>query len=332
MTDNIFQFLGLPADHRSKDRVTQKVKHIDEVPDSKKQWPMYGQVKKDGVYALVVKAYSQVGIFSRTGKRFTNVSHLEKDVIAYPHSVIPVAVYVTELCNDQCSLEALSGIVNPNRVKDLSEDQGLLLPSTYLSFHDALPMTAFISGVCRLTYEERYAWLQQHLPHIFDLLPTVLLADEEDMSVFFDQAVLDGEEGIVIKPCKPAFSTWIAGHKGFRMMKKVRGVDYDLKCIGAEEGKGKYKGLVANLIFEWKGGKQIKCMLGKGWTHEAARQMWVWYSHSINYSNAHLLKGLSPIGEIFQVYALQESSKGKLRLPKVGELRHDKTQPDVQEG
>ena len=36
-----------------------------------------------------------------------------------------------------------------------------------------------------------------------------------------------------------------------------------------------------------------------------------------------------PRGSIFQVYALEESSKGKLRLAKVGEKRHDKNKADV---
>jgi hypothetical protein len=65
-------------------------------------------------------------------------------------------------------------------------------------------------------------------------------------------------------------------------------------------------------------------MLGKGWTHEAAEQMFydivVGSEGDISYH---------PIGKIFQVYALDESSKGKLRLPKVGEMRHDKEEPDV---
>jgi len=37
----------------------------------------------------------------------------------------------------------------------------------------------------------------------------------------------------------------------------------------------------------------------------------------------------SPVGKIFQVYALEESSKGKLRLGKVGERRFDKDEADV---
>lgn len=62
-------------------------------------------------------------------------------------------------------------------------------------------------------------------------------------------------------------------------MKIVRGVSYDLECVGIEEGTGKYKGKVANLIFRWKEGKTVKAMLGKGWTHHDAKQMFENYTN-----------------------------------------------------
>jgi ATP-dependent DNA ligase len=164
----------------------------------------------------------------------------------------------------------------------------------------------------------RYGWLQKFLPKEYDLLPYELINSEDEADKYVKQLIEDEEEGACFKQPEEG---WVAGHKGYRIMKKVKGVDYDLKCIGAEEGTGKYKGLVANLFFEWKDGKTIKCMLGKGWTHEDARKMWHQYNGFANPGY--------PIGEIFQVYALQESSKGKLRIPKVGELRHDKTEPDI---
>ncbi|WP_459625687.1 hypothetical protein, partial [Enterobacter hormaechei] len=113
---------------------------------------------------------------------------------------------------------------------------------------------------------------------------------------------------------------WEAGHKGWRQMKIVRTVAYDLRCIRWEEGKGKYTGKVANLIFKWHGTQKVKAMLGKGWSHEDATRM---YNEIKNGGE------LNVIGRIFTVYGLQDSSKGKIRLPKVGELRHDKEDADA---
>ena len=107
------------------------------------------------------------------------------------------------------------------------------------------------------------------------------------------------------------------------MMKIVKQVSYDLECIGVEEGEGKYKGKVANLIFRWKDGQTVKAMLGEGWTHQDASDMFEHYISDLTFAHSYGLK-LGPVGKVYKVYALQESSKGKLRLPKVGERRFDK--------
>ena len=49
---NVFEFLGLPKAHRPISKVVQLVKHYDEVPDSRKSFPLIGQVKRDGVFAM----------------------------------------------------------------------------------------------------------------------------------------------------------------------------------------------------------------------------------------------------------------------------------------
>jgi ATP-dependent DNA ligase len=316
---NVFEHLGLQADHRKGQKITQHVKHIDEVPESKKPWPMYVQIKKDGVYALVAKTAHGTHIFSRTGKQYTNVEELEQEIDKYKHGYgMDNAVYIAELCNPTCSLEELSGMVNPNRKKALTGDQLATMEHTYLEYHDAVSIEAFKNGYSPLPYVERYIWTVLHVPTCFTVLDLHVVNTEEEARVYANDVITDGEEGIVLKQyATTGFSDWEAGHKGYRMMKIVRGVDFDLLCVDTEEGTGKYAGKIANLHFQWKDGGIVQAMLGKGWTHDMAEDM---------FNN---LATDSPVGKIFQVYALQESSKGLLRLPKVGELRHDKTEPDV---
>lgn len=315
---NVFQFIGEDEDLRTGNKVTQHVKHYDEVPDNKKSFPVYVQVKKDGVYAMVVCMSYGTAIFSRTGKHLKNVAFLEKWLET---AKTEQAVYIAELCNDDCSLEQLSGMVNPNRKKPLDDEQEKLMAKSYLAFHDAISITGFKNGYSKMSYLERYSWMMSHLPIDARKLIITLVNSEEEADKYTREAIDLGEEGAVFKQHAAGMSDWQAGHKGYRMMKKVRGVDYDLLCIGVEEGKGKYAGKVANLLFRWKEDKIIKCMLGKGWTHDNAGEMWD------NYKYGKMVD--SPVGKIFQVYALQESSKGKLRLPKVGELRFDKTESDI---
>ncbi|WCZ56773.1 ATP-dependent DNA ligase [Salmonella phage Kenya-K30] len=313
---NIFEFLGLPEDHRSKP--VMLVKHRDEVPDSKKTFPVYAQVKRDGIFcAVVVKSDSNVGCFGRTGKRLSNTEGLEA---RYSH--FPAGVYLGELQSMAVDvyLEGLSGVVNPNRTEPLDSFGQQLKDNLYVDFFDMLTLKAFTEGKTDVTFLKRHEALCRRLKPVLSsqdaILPITVCHNEQEVEAFAKEQIDAGREGAVFKlDCD-----YEAGHKGHRQTKIVRMVSYDLTCIGWEEGKGKYKGKVANLIFKWKGGKTVKAMLGRGWTHEDAARMY----HDIKHGGE-----LNVIGKIFAVKALQESSKGVLRLPKAGELRHDKEEPDV---
>mgnify|MGYP003654153240 CR=1 FL=1 len=322
---NIFEHLGLPADHRKENKTTQLVKHWHEVPESRKDGKEFAiQKKKDGVCAIVVvDELHRAAIFSRTGRRFTNVESLEAKLTG---AAFPDGVYFGELCLEDVSLEVLSGMVNPNRTKPLEFDRQGLVEQAVIYFFDMISLTEFEKGESTRCFYDRWSDLEGSLDTImlaefFDLLyPVFGYQSEESIEQFKDAMVGRGEEGIIIRDPNAG---WKAGHKGWHVMKKVKDVDYDLRCIGFEEGTGKYVGKVANLLFEWKGGKTITAMLGKGWSHEHAEDMFRDFTHE-EYEDRH-----SPLGCIFQVYALEESSKGVLRLPKVGELRHDKAESDV---
>tara|TARA_R110000764_G_scaffold76743_1_gene154123 strand:- start:364 stop:1371 length:1008 start_codon:yes stop_codon:yes gene_type:complete len=334
---NIFQLLGLKPDHRNNEKkTTQLVKHYDEVPDSRKKGQRLGlQLKKDGVCAITVIRDGMAIIFSRTAKKFTNT-------FAICHHISSMklrdGVYLGELTCDAegVSLEVLSGIVNPNRVKNLDCNQDRIANNLTMYFYDMVSIESFIEGASQTPFQTRYNNLVERVYNpcnnygrtppdevkVINMIPI----DADAIDHFLDIAVKNGEEGVVIIDLDAG---WIAGHKGFHKMKKVRGCDYDLLCIGYEEGTGKYAGKVANLIFKWKGGKTIKCMLGKGWTHQMAEDMFGACMRGDSLGRNHGINLSDPVGKIFQVYALEESSKGKLRLPKVGEQRHDKSTPDV---
>ena len=320
---NIFEFF---PSTKIRKNVVQLVKHYDEVPESKKEFPLMGQVKKDGVYAAVCVVGNTATIFGRTGKRLSNVELQEQDFfqVVFEGTLpeIPQGVFIAELCHPTCSLEVLSGITNPNRTKPLSEEQKEIAKDMYLCFHDYITVLEFVMGESQVPYVQREARLLKYIPKK-DVIASYVMYDDKDVQDFANMCISAGEEGAVFKNPKCG---WVAGHKGFHAMKLVRGVHYDLLCIGWEEGTGKYKGKVANLLFKYRDGVTIKCMLGKGWTHEKAREMYLDIQN-----DAVTFGGIdaTPLGKIFHVYALQESSKnGKLRLPKVGELRHDKLTAD----
>lgn len=324
---NIFEFLG--SEPRDIKKVTQLVKHWDEVTEKNKKNKTFSvQVKADGVCSIVVVKDLEVKIFSRTGKEFSNMQTVIKNLPELPDGVYLGEVHVPKHI---ASLEEVSGLVNPNRVNLLTDLQVRVTWSFKFMFFDYIDTESFIAGKCPTSFVDRMNNLCEilgvstnsnsmypiELTHFISVCPGRQVDSEETILALYKLATnAHGEEGIVIRDAK---SNWLAGHKGFRAMKLVRGVDYDLLCIDVEEGTGKYEGKIANLIFKWEGNKTVKAMLGKGWTHVMAEDM---------YNN--IKSGTStPVGKIFQVTALEESSKGKLRLPKVGEERFDKLKADI---
>ncbi len=329
---NIFEYLGEDKDHRKQTKVTQLVKHYDEVIAKHKDKPLWIQKKEDGVCALAVVGTGSCKIFSRTGKEFTNVARLNNYL---SKANLPSGVYMGEIVNDDYSLEQLSGAVNPNRVNPLKTKDAKILCNMQFKMFDFVTLNEFVDGKSDLGWGERFNTLHKNVDQAkpagyeypFSVIPAKFAEwGESSINAELNTAVAKGHEGIVIRDPK---ADWLAGHKGCHVMKKVRGVDYDLRCIGYEEGTGKYEGKVANLIFQWRNGETIKCMLGKGWSHQDAEDMYDVVNYGESVGMPHYDNRDSPIGKIFQVYALEESSKGKLRLPKVGELRHDKEEPDV---
>tara|TARA_R110002153_G_scaffold34365_3_gene102880 strand:- start:19951 stop:20961 length:1011 start_codon:yes stop_codon:yes gene_type:complete len=335
---NIFQQLGLPEFHRKlSNKVTQLVKHYDEVVAKHKEGKIFlTQLKRDGVCSLTVVCSGDVKIFSRTGNAFTNTSELVAKIKLLN---LPDGVYMGEMWvpKSVCSLEQLSGVVNPNRTKALSHEYSMLPHMLRMSWFDMISLKEFKEGYSPQKFANRHISLTLNFTEALaeinllvhpdiDVLKCVTAKTEADIDDQLEFLVSGGEEGLIIADPE---ADWEAGHKGWRKMKKVRGVDYDLLCIGYGEGTGKYKGKVANLVFQWKGEVTIKCMLGKGWTHKMAEDMFEVINYADNVGMEAYTHVDSPIGKIFQVYALEESSKGKLRLPKVGEQRFDKGESDV---
>ncbi len=333
---NIFEFLGLPENHRAQNKVTQLVKHYDEVIEKHKTGKNLAvQVKKDGVCSLtVILPSGNIKIFSRTGKEFTNTEIIKERIseLGLPHGIYMGEMWLPKSI---ASLEQVSGATNPNRVKPLDIKSRHIPGNLEMAFFDNISIKEFIAGSSSNPYHYRHNELllgyshcakklhdkNNYKPVAVEVLPYLPVDSEEEIDAYLNHCITHGEEGIIIRDLD---ADWSAGHKGWRVMKKVRGVDYDLKCVGYEEGEGKYTGKVANLMFNWKNGSTIKAMLGKGWTHDMAEEMFKAIGDRYKGPNTK-----DPIGQIFQVYALEESSKGKLRLVKVGERRHDKGTPDV---
>lgn len=309
---NVFEFLGLPANHRSDDKVVHRVKNLHEVPEAKLKWPALAQEKLDGVYAIAISNGKEWGIFSRTGKLFTNCRVHEYYLEV--NSADKNLVYLCELTSKAISLEELSGAVNPNRTEPLPS---LLINAidcySQLNLFDVITKEDFITGKSSTDFGIRIS--NDFLP--IGRVKTKLVYSLEEFTEFAESITSLGGEGAVLKQTD---APWIAGKKDHNYTKLVCGCDYDLEVLGVEEGKGKRKGMVANLILRWRmyGVPEgvVTNIPVDGRFDDATRISW--------WNNPALI-----IGKIVHVHALQLGSKGLLRLAKVREVRIDKTVADL---
>lgn len=303
----------------------QLVKHMDEVPANKIVYPLVGQRKYDGLYALVIVDDGALSVFSRTGKEYYwRLEQLIADQFCeLSNNKLDDGVYIAEVCNDAVSLEVLSGLVSTNRKKEWTDEETESMEGqVYCMFHDFLTIDEFLDGYSEAAYMVRYYELKRRLTAVnLDqyLVLNTAIYNREDADEFAEVFIKDGKEGAVFKQN----TDWEAGHKGYRVMKIVRGLSIDLLCVGYEYGKGKRAGQVAKLKLSYKG-HVFSADLGKGWTDERRIAL------TNDCENGDLIGNSYPVGKIWEVHALQESSTGKaLRLPKVFRVREDKETPDA---
>ena len=312
---NIWEFLGLPANHRPENKTVQTVKHYADVAH-KVVYPVLGQIKKDGVFAMIVRNYEgKTCIFGRTGKQLMSCEHL------VPTGSRSYVAVIAELCCDLCSLEELSGIVNPNRKKPLSPEQERYAAATYFAVHDMVYLSELVEGRSARSYIDRIHDLKRHLDVLSykgHRIACTQLNNEEEAAAFAEKCILAKEEGMVGKDPQAG---WLAGRKNEVAWKLVKGVDYDLKVEGVQEGEGKRKGMVANLLVRWRpygDPTQDWVLLPVDLAGHKDEQRIEWWN------NPSLIGG-----KIVHVHALCIGSKGALRLPKAKEVRIDKTEADL---
>lgn len=299
----------------------QLVKHLDDVTDSAKRknckFPAVAEMKYDGVWCGVLVVDGDVLFITRTGLVYTNL-----DKFKSLFNGLCGGLYITELINHDMSLEELSGLVNPNRKEKISPalEEKLHFHSRFV-LHDVVSTVCFEAGHCHHPFIDRSSTARVAVAELnthFVISPSRKYVNSfEEFETFAKVMIHNGHEGAVLKQLH---ADWEAGHKGWRTMKIVRNISYDLECVGYKYGKGKREGLVAALEFKFRDGKRFWADLGAGWNDEA--RLVLTQRVSIPGASNH------PVGKVFKVEALQESSKGVLRLPKVLEERIDKTQGD----
>lgn len=170
------------------------------------------------------------------------------------------------------------------------------------------------AGGSKLTLTQRKAQLtglfsrgMKELPNV-QVLPNFICSDKAQVMEFFKEMRSKGKEGAMIKDINMPYEF----KRSNAVLKLKEFFTMDLRIVGAEEGTGKYEGMLGALLVADDEGK-ISTKVGSGFTDDDRVELWVeWISGRLE-------------GKIAEVNAQEVTKDGSLRFPTFIGLRFDKT-------
>lgn len=220
------------------------------------------QPKLDGVRCLFTKD----GAFSRTGKQFMNVWHLESQLkeffTLHPNIVLDGELYNHQLKDD---FEKIISLVRKQKptIDDRNEATELI------NFH----VYDFISDT-PADYKTRHEVLD-HWRGLLDwdytnvyMLTTIPVSDHESARAIHDANLAGGFEGSIIRLNKP-----YEQKRSYNLQKFKDFSDKEATIIDHVEGKGKRTGTLGKFIMRDENGIEFGCPPGKGYTHADLRDI-----------------------------------------------------------
>ena len=217
------------------------------------------QRKLDGVRCLFTKD----GAFSRTGKPFKNVQHLENQ-LAYFFKQNPNVVLDGELYNHALKddFEKIISLVRKQKPTDEDRSEA----STLVQFwcYDVI----FNDRYDKFNYSERTSYLE-NMFYVYDLEPTnaILLRTNkvdsmEQARAHHEKNLAEGFEGSIIRLNKP-----YQQKRSYHLQKFKDFHDTEATIVDYVEGKGKRTGTLGKFIMRDEMGIEFGCPPGKGFNY-----------------------------------------------------------------
>ena len=229
--------------------------------DSRVDWsqPVYIQPKLDGVRCLFTKD----GAYSRTGKQFKNLAHIELVLIPffkqYPDVVLDGELYNHELKHD---FEKIISLVR--KQKPTANDR--LEAKELVQFH----VYDYFDGVIYDSYKTRMHQLVNSA--IYDVqikyVPAYLVDSYNYARKMHDDFLEKGYEGSIIR-----LDGLYKHGRSYDLMKFKDFSDTEATIIGYETGKGKREGTLGKFIMQDDDGNKFGCPPGKGYNYKDLTNM-----------------------------------------------------------
>ena len=218
------------------------------------------QPKLDGVRCIFTKN----GAYSRTGKQFKNLAHLEEDLEdffkKYPDTVLDGELYNHALKHD---FEKIISLVRKQKPtdEDRFEAGNLVQYHVYDTTHNMLH---------QVKYEDRYNWLRMNLPiyKTMTLIANTTVDSMAEAKMLHDVHLAQGYEGSMLRT-----NGFYEQKRSYNLQKFKDFHDTEATITGYEEGKGKRQGTLGKFLMTDDEGIQFGCPPGKGYTYKDLANM-----------------------------------------------------------
>ena len=229
--------------------------------DSRVDWslPVYIQPKLDGVRCLFTKD----GAYSRAGKQFMNLAHIEVVLVPFfkqhPDVVLDGELYNHELKND---FEKIISLVRKQKptADDRLEAQELVQFHVY-DYFDGVIYDSYKTRMQMLVLSDIYG---RHIKYVEARKPHSYEVARNWHNIFLSK----GYEGSIIR-----LDGLYKHGRSYDLMKFKDFSDAEATIIGYEEGKGKRTNTLGKFLMLDDEGVEFGCPPGKGYNYKDLANM-----------------------------------------------------------
>jgi len=239
--------------------------------NSRVDWskPVYIQPKLDGVRCLFTKD----GAYSRTGKKFMNLAHIELALISFfkknPDVILDGDLYNHKFRND---FEKIISLVRKQKPTDTDrlDAQHLVQYHIYDLYNDS------DKGMWFSTYTKRLNMIKSleisssfKSSRCLQVIDTDAVIDEDTAREFHKDYLAKGYEGSILRDPAAHYKNG----RSYGLMKFKDFDDAEATIIGYEMGKGKRHGTLGKFIMQDDEGVEFGCPPGKGYDYKDLANM-----------------------------------------------------------
>ena len=219
---------------------------------------VYMQPKLDGVRCLFTKD----GAFSRTGKQFMNVKHVEK-MLGHFFKVLPWIVLDGELYNHNLrdDFEKIISLVRKQKPTDEDRSEAHRLIQYHVYDYTGIDYKSgegvrYRDRMHHLNVSDMYCPSVQHVESKLVATPA--------MSKVIHQEFLDkGYEGSIMR-----LNSTYQQKRSYSLMKFKDFSDAEATIVGYDVGQGKRTGTLGKFVMQDDDGVEFGCPPGKGYTYK----------------------------------------------------------------